>query len=66
MNGLKKEIHRYLRILELDNIKFVEMNEKLTKDYLIQRKKFGKTKVDSRNPMNSTSTFLRNSGSFLK
>ena len=45
----KKEIHKYLGILEADTIKQAEMKEKIQKEYLRRTRKLLETKLSSRN-----------------
>ena len=64
------EIHRYLRILEKDNIKQAEMKEKNYKEYLRRTRKQLETKVYCRNLLKGKNNWafllVRYSGLFLK
>ena len=66
----EKETYKYLRILETDNIKQVEMKDKIQKEYLRRTRKRSETKLCSRNLFKGINTWaallVRYSGPFLK
>ena len=66
----EKETYKYLRILEADTIKQVEMKEKIKKEYLRRSGKLLETKLYSRNLIKRLNTWavylVKYSGPFLK
>ena len=66
----EQETYNYLGILEADNIRQVEMKEKIKKEYLRRMIKLLKTKLYSRNLIKGINTgavlFVRYSGPFWK
>ena len=66
----EKETYKYMRILEADIIKEVEMNEKIKKEYLRRARKLLETKLCSRNLIKEINTWVvalvRYSEPFLK
>ena len=55
----EKETYKYLGILEADNIKPVEMKDKIKKEYLRRTKKLLETKLSSRNLIKGINTWTR-------
>ena len=53
----EKETYKYLRILEADTIKQVEMEEKIKKEYLRRNKKLLETKLYGRNLIKGINTW---------
>ena len=66
----ENETYKYLGILEADNIKKVEMKNKIQKEYLRRTRKLRETKLNSRNLIKGINTWavlvVRYSGLFLK
>ena len=65
----EKETYNYLRILEADIIKQVEIREKIKKEYLRETRKLLETKLYSRNllkRLNKGFSRVKYSGPFLK
>ena len=66
----ENETYKYLRILEADTIKQVEMKDKSRKEYLRRTWKLLETKLSSRNLIKGINTWavplVRYSGPFLK
>ena len=66
----EKETYKYLGILEADTIKYVEMKNKIQKEYLRRTRKRLETKLSSRNLIKEINTraapLVRYSGPFLK
>ena len=52
----EKETYKYLRILEADTIKQMDMKEKIKKEYLRRTKKLLETKLSSRNLIKGINT----------
>ena len=66
----ENEIYKYLRILEADTVKQVEMKNKIQKEYLRRTRKQLETKFSSRNLIKGINTWavplVSYSGHFLK
>ena len=66
----ENENYKYLRILEADTIKQVEMTDKIQKEYLRRTRKLLETKLSSRNLIKGINTWavplVKYSGPFLK
>ena len=66
----KNEGYIYSEILKADNIKQVEMKEKIRNEYLLRTRKLFETKLNGRNLIKGMNTWavtiLKYSGSFLK
>ena len=66
----ENETYKYLRILEADTIKQVQMKDTIRKEYLRRRRKLPETKLFSRNLIKGINTWavplVRYSGPFLK
>ena len=66
----ENETHKYLRILEADTIKKVEMRKKIKKEYLRRTRKLLETKLCYRNLIKGINNwavpFVRYSGPYLK
>ena len=66
----EKETYKYLGILEADNIKQVEMKEKITKEYRWRTRKLPETKLYNRNLIKGINLravpLVRYLGQFLK
>ena len=66
----ENETYKYLGIMEADTIKYVQMKDKIHKEYLRRTKRLLETKLSSRNLIKGINTWavplIRYSGPFLK
>ena len=66
----ENEIYKYVRILEADTIKQMQMKEKIQKEYFRRTRKLIETKLSIRNLIKGINTWavplVRSSGPFLK